>query len=186
MRAPRRRFKPLLYLAAFGVLWAVYFIVSESSASLHQDMTEAYVWGREFRLGYNQHPPFWAWICGLWFLALPRWQSLFFVLSALNATIGLWGAWRAIGRFASGDARVAATAMLVLTPLYTFFALKYNANSIFLSLWPWTIYFYDRALTRRRVGDALALGVLVAGMPAVQIFRTCFRCHAVCSRVHPP
>ena len=162
MRALRRRFKPLLYLAAFGLVWAGYFIVSESSASLHQDMTEAYVWGREFRLGYNQHPPFWAWICGLWFAVLPRWQSLFLALSALNATIGLWGAWRVIGRFAAGETRIAATSLLVLSPFYTFFAFKYNANSIFLSLWPWTIYFYDRAVAQRRIGDALALGALVA------------------------
>ena len=159
---------------AFGLVWADYFAISQLSAALHQDMTEAYVWGQEFRLGYNQHPPFWAWICGVWFLVWPRSDWAFAALSALNATIGLWGAWRAIGRFAKGDARTAATAMLVLTPLYTFFAFKYNANSIFLSLWPWTLYFFDRAAERRRLGDSVALGALIAACLMSKYFALIF------------
>jgi len=147
---------------AFGLVWTGYFAISQISGSLHQDMTEAYVWGREFRLGYNQHPPFWAWICGAWFEIFPRTGWAFAALSGLNLAIGLWGAWRAIGRFVRDDRRAAATAMLALTPLYTFFAFKYNANSIFLSLWPWTLYVFDRAVARRRPGESLALGALIA------------------------
>ena len=54
-------------LAAFVTIWTLYFAISEAPSSIHNDMAEAYVWGQEFQLGYNQHPPFWAWICGLWF-----------------------------------------------------------------------------------------------------------------------
>jgi 4-amino-4-deoxy-L-arabinose transferase-like glycosyltransferase len=161
-------------IVAFGLIWAGYFTVSQLSASLHQDMTEAYVWGQEFRLGYNQHPPFWAWICGAWFEVFPRTNWAFALLSALNATLGLWGAWRAIGRFVADEKRAAATAMLVLTPLYTFFAFKYNANSIFVSLWPWTLYFFDRAAARRRFGDSLALGGLIAACLLSKYFALIF------------
>ena len=55
---------------AFVAVWSVYFAIAESQASIHHDMAEAYAWGQEFQLGYNQHPPFWAWVCGAWFLAL--------------------------------------------------------------------------------------------------------------------
>jgi 4-amino-4-deoxy-L-arabinose transferase-like glycosyltransferase len=149
-------------IIAFGIVWAGYFAMSQISGSLHQDMTEAYVWGQEFRLGYHQHPPFWAWICGAWFAVWPRTGWAFALLSALNATIGLWGAWLAIGRFAVGDRRWAAAAMLALTPFYSFFAFKYNANSIFVSLWPWTLYVFDRSVTQRRLRESLALGALIA------------------------
>src|SRR6201746_1165575 len=131
---------------AFVAVWSVYFAISESQASIHNDMAEAYAWGREFQLGYNQHPPFWAWICGAWFSVFPRAGWAFAILSSLNAGIGLVGAWLLTGRFPRGEKRVAATALLLLTPFYTFLSYKYNANSIFLSIWPWTAFFFLRAI----------------------------------------
>ena len=82
MIAARRERNAALLLIAFGALWAVRCIVAEGPASLHQDMLEAYVWGQEFQLGYNQHPPFWAWMCGLWFAVFPRVDASFAVFSA--------------------------------------------------------------------------------------------------------
>jgi 4-amino-4-deoxy-L-arabinose transferase-like glycosyltransferase len=146
---------------AFVAVWSAYFAISEVATAIHNDMAEAYVWGQEFQLGYNQHPPFFAWIAGLWFLVLPRAGWAFAILSMVNAGIGLVGAWRLIGRFAGGATRTAATALLLLTPFYTFLAYKYNANSIFLSLWPWTLYFFVRSLDERKLGDAALFGLFV-------------------------
>ena len=146
---------------AFVLVWSGYFAMSETATAIHNDMAEAYVWGREFQLGYNQHPPFWAWLCGLWFLVFPRAGWAFGLLSTVNAAIGLLGAWALIARFAGGATRIAATALLILTPFYTFLAYKYNANSIFLSLWPWTLYFFVRSIDERRLRDALLFGLLM-------------------------
>jgi 4-amino-4-deoxy-L-arabinose transferase-like glycosyltransferase len=142
----------------FVAVSSVYFAIAESQASIHNDMAEAYAWGREFQLGYHQHPPFWAWICGAWFLVFPRAGWAFAILSSLNAAIGLLGSWKLIGCFAEGDKRVAATALLLLTPFYTFLSYKYNANSIFLSIWPWTMYFFVRAIDGGGLGDAVLFG----------------------------
>jgi len=150
-----------LLFVAFVAIWSVYFAITESQASIHNDMAEAYVWGREFQFGYNQHPPFWAWICGAWFFVFPRAGWAFAILSSLNAAIGLWGSWMLIGRFADGDKRIAATALLLLTPFYTFLSYKYNANSIFLSLWPWTLFFFLRAIDEGGIRDAIAFGLLM-------------------------
>jgi 4-amino-4-deoxy-L-arabinose transferase-like glycosyltransferase len=149
------------FLAAFAAIWALYFTITEAPVAIKHDMTEAYAWGHEFQLGYNQHPPFWAWICGLWFSLFPRTRWAFALLSSLNAGIGLWGAWMAIGDFAGGRKRIAAWALLLLTPLYTFYAYRYDANTIFLSIWPWTLHFFMSSLQSRRIGDAIAFGVLV-------------------------
>jgi 4-amino-4-deoxy-L-arabinose transferase-like glycosyltransferase len=148
----------LVLLGVFAALWALYFTIAEAPVAIKHDMAEAYAWGREFQLGYNQHPPFWAWVCGLWFSLFPRAQWAFALLSSVNAGIGLWGAWALIGDFAQGPKRVAAWALLLLTPLYTFYAYKYDANTIFLSIWPWTLHCFMRSLHRRRVGDAVAFG----------------------------
>jgi len=148
-------------LASFAAIWALYFTITEAPVAIKHDMTEAYAWGHEFQLGYNQHPPFWAWICGLWFSVFPRTNWAFALLSSLNAGIGLWGAWMAIGNFVEGRKRIAAWALLLLTPLYTFYAYRYDANTIFLSIWPWTLHYFMTSLKSRRIGDAVAFGVFV-------------------------
>jgi 4-amino-4-deoxy-L-arabinose transferase-like glycosyltransferase len=146
---------------AFVIIWALYFTITEAPVAIKHDMAEAYAWGQEFQLGYTQHPPFWAWICGLWFLLLPRTGWAFALLSSLNAAIGLCGAWMLIGDFAAGRKRMAAWVLLLLTPLYTFYAYKYDANIIFLSLWPWTQHYFVRSVRRRASGDAVMFGLLI-------------------------
>ena len=76
-------------LTGFVVIWTLYGSLAGAGLSLHGDVAEAYVWGREFRLGYNQHPPFWAWIAGLWFLVFPNRNWSFDLLAVVNSAIGL-------------------------------------------------------------------------------------------------
>ncbi len=151
----------LMLLGTFAAIWGLYFAVAEAPVAIKHDMAEAYAWGQEFQLGYNQHPPLWAWICGLWFFLFPRTQWAFALLSSVNAGIGLWGAWVLIGDFVEGRKRMAAWALLLLTPMYTFYAYKYDANTIFLSIWPWTLHTFMKSVQRRRVGDAVAFGACV-------------------------
>src|SRR5581483_5751244 len=173
-------------LALFVIAWTLYAVISASPAAIHNDMAEAYVWGREFQFGYEKHPPFWAWIAGLWFEVFPCADWAFALLAVLNAGLGLFGSWVLIGDFAEGDRRLAATALLLLTPFYTFLALKYNANSIFLSLWPWTMHFFVRSIDDRRLADAVLFGLFI-GMAllskyfALILAATCF----VAALVHP-
>ena len=156
----------LIALLAFVGVWTAYFTITELGQSVHHDMAEAYAWGREFQPGYSKHPPFWAWICGLWFSVVPRANWSFALLSVLNSGLGLLGAWALIGRFAEGDKRVSATLLLLLTPFYTFLCNKYNANAIFLSVWPWMAYFFVRAFEARRPLDSVILG-MVMGIAAL-------------------
>ncbi len=148
-------------LAVFVALWFAYEAIPGTAKALHNDMTEAYVWGREFQLGYNQHPPFWAWVAGLWFMVFPRTNWPFILLALLNSAVGLAGAWRLVGLFAGGWTRRAAVLLLLCTPFYTFKSYNFNANSIFLSLWPWTCYFFLRSMDTRRRGAAVLFGAMV-------------------------
>jgi 4-amino-4-deoxy-L-arabinose transferase-like glycosyltransferase len=169
----------LMLLAGFVAIWTAYLTITEAPGAIKHDMAEAYAWGQEFQLGYNQHPPFWAWICGLWFSVFPRTGWAFALLSSLNAGIGLWGAWMLIGDFADGRKRMAAWMLLLLTPLYTFYAYKYNANTIFLSIWPWTLHYFIKSVRSRELGGAIGFG-LCAGLAlmskyyAVILIATCF------------
>ena len=150
-----------LCLAGFTVLCAAALAIGNAPVPILHDMSEPYAWGRQFQLGYNQHPPFWAWICGAWFAVMPRALWSFAALDAVNAAIGLAGAWALIGDFARGPRRVAAFCLLLLTPIYTLGAYKYDANTIFLSVWPWTTHAFLVALRTRRLAPSLAFGALV-------------------------
>jgi hypothetical protein len=148
--------------ALFVIAWTLYGTIAGAGKALHGDVAEAYAWGREFRLGYNQHPPLWAWVAGAWFLIFPHQDWAFQLLAMINAALGLLGCWYLIGLFADGWKRLAGFALLPLVPFHTFLAFKYNANTAFLSLWPWTLYAFVRTIDRRRPGDAVLFGVLAA------------------------
>ena len=128
-------------------------------SAIHEDMAEAYVWGSHFEWGYYKHPPLWAWIAGAWFQVLPRTGWAFALLCGANVAIGLCGCWALIGRFASGDRRLAAFLLLLLTPFYAFNAFTFNANSIFISLWPWTAWAFVRAMDEPGAATAIVFGL---------------------------
>jgi len=156
---------PRLLLALIGAVALVYAAVSALSTgtgAIHEDMAEAYVWGSHFELGYYKHPPLWAWMAGGWFEVFPRTAWSFALLCAANVVAGLWGAWMLIGRFAHGDRRLAALVLLLVTPFYGFQAYVFNANAIFISLWPWTAYAFVRAMDERRVAPSLIFGAMAA------------------------
>ena len=174
------------FFLAFVLIWWAYGTIADAGKALDGDVIEAYVWGREFRLGYNQHPPLWAWICGAWFELFPARSWAFHLLAVVNSGVGLLGCWRLIGLFATGWTRLASFALLLLTPFYTFLCYKYNANSIFLSIWPWTLYFFVASLTTRRRADAIWFSVLLAAAMlskyyAITLALTCL----AASMVHP-
>ena len=55
-------------------------------------------------------------------------------------------------------------ALLLLTPCYSILAFKYNANIIFISLWPLTIYALMRALETRALGASVIFGLCIGLM----------------------
>src|SRR5215510_4158897 len=90
-----------------------------------------------------------AWMAGAWFDVMPRTHWSFYLLSVANAAIGLGGVWMLAGLLLRQRERTAALIFLMLTPAYTVWALKFNANSVLLSSWPWTTYFFLVSLQKR-------------------------------------
>ncbi|MGE5486183.1 MAG: glycosyltransferase family 39 protein, partial [Methanosarcina sp.] len=162
--ASREKVVLVASLFVFFLAWTCSWAILEADRSLHFDVLEAYAWGREFQLGYDKHGPFWSWVAGAWFSLFPNTNTCFVLLEASNATLGLLGAWRLNGLFVTGRMRDAAVLLLLVTPFYTFQAYKYNANTIFISLWPWTLFFFVRSLDKGRKWDAALFGVFAAAL----------------------
>lgn len=143
----------------YALVWSTFASLS-TFRSLHGDSLEAYSWGREFVFGYYKHPPFWSWVAGAWFSVMPRSNFSFLLLSELNGALGLAGAWALIGRFGNRRLQMLGVLLLMLTPFYQFNAQRFNANTILLSLWPWTLYFFVRSVETRMVRHAAICGLL--------------------------
>ncbi len=125
-------------------------------------MIENYVWGIEWQAGYSKHPPLFAWITAAWFRVFPHTDIAYFALSALNSMTGLLGIVALAGRFLPRRLAVIAGLAMAVSPLYSNLAIKFNANSVLLSVWPWTAYFFVRFMQTRSWRDAIALGALAA------------------------
>ncbi len=152
---------PLLFLAAYTLVWTVFSVFSDPGG-LHHDMTEAYAWGREFQLGYYKHPPFWAWLAGLWFEVFPRENWAFYLLATLCTGIGVLGVWALAGLFAREPFPAASALLILLIPFYSLQGHKFNANLILVPLWPWTVYFFVRSIEKLQLKDAILFGAFAA------------------------
>lgn len=124
-------------------------------------MTEAYAWGQSPQLGYYKHPPLYAWVAGAWFKLLPRTDWAFYLLSQVNAAVGLAGVWSLSGRMLEPKARLAAI-LLLLAPFHNIMAINFNANSALLSLWPWTAFAFFRAMETGKARHGALFGVLAS------------------------
>ncbi|MBR0843297.1 glycosyltransferase family 39 protein [Bradyrhizobium liaoningense] len=154
---------PLVLVVALHVcVWWAVALLLHAPSDIHNDMAEAFSWGRELQWGYYKHPPFWAWIARAWFSIFPATDWAFYLLSVVNSAVGLIGVWAIAGRYVTGARRLAAVVLLELVPFYHLLAFTYNANSIALSVWPWAIYAFIVSFETRRLVPAASFGALAA------------------------
>lgn len=152
----------MLFLLGHVAVWTLYAWLSHNNLSSSADLNEAYAWGREFQWGYHKHPPLSAWIAAAWFAFIPRSDWAYFLLSALVVAVGYAGIWAAIGQFEKGSRRLAAVMALEFSPIYGFLAIRYNANSVLLLVWPWATWAFLRTVRDPSIFNGLLLGFALA------------------------
>ena len=176
-----------IILATFVILWSGYEILAHGAGDVHNDMAEAYAWGQELQGGYFKHPPFWAWLTYAWFRVFPVEDWSAYVFTALNSALGIAFTVRCNAYFVA-DKRLARLAawLLILVPAYTFLAMKMNANTIHLSVWPAIAWVFLAMMKRQSAPLGLLLGLLAAcavlSKYNAALFLTCVLAAAV---VHP-
>ena len=152
----------LALIAVFVVVWTVYPTLNRINLDPYGDMLENYAWGIGWQWGYFKHPPFFAWTTAAWFSLFPRADWAYYLLSSLNAALGVFLSWRIAIRFLDPWRSFLAAALFFFLPPTTFLATKYNANAALLPLWPLIVLFYLRFLENRKLADAIILGIAAA------------------------
>src|SRR5262249_53990612 len=129
---------------------------------------QAWSWGT-FR-----HPPLFAWIVGAWFKLFPTRVWLYYVLSYLNAGAGVLGiVWLArlwlpdgVSAARRGGFLTSAGLFAMLSLSYSNLAAKFNADTVLLSLWPWTAHAFFASVRERDVRRRWLFTMLLAVLAA--------------------
>jgi hypothetical protein len=153
------RFWPLLFIAN-ALVWTLASWLYRANLDWAGDMLENYTWGIEWQAGYYKHPPLFAWLTAAWFSVFPRTDLAYFALSSCNAAVGLFGIVALARRFLPAPLAVVAGLAMAVSPVYGSLAIKFNANTVLLSCWPWAAYFFVRYMQTASRGSAAALGAL--------------------------
>lgn len=146
-------------------VWVVAHGIADSNLDSYADMLENYAWGQDLAWGSAKHPPLFAWITGLWFAVLPTRDWAYHLLSYLNVAIGLLGVYRLAIAMDRKDLALPAVILLSMAFPYSTLAVKFNANAILLSLWPWVGLAWVQSIQttgRKTWLWAMALGALSA------------------------
>lgn len=159
---------------AYVATWVLISWLSVPALDSYGDMVENYAWSQSLAWGTFRHPPLFAWLVGAWFEVFPTRVWAYYLLSYLNAGVGVWGIVRLARLWLPGDISAARRNVFVMTVLlfaalslpYSNLAAKFNADTVLLSLWPWTAYVFFAAIgavePRRQLLFALSLGVMAA------------------------
>lgn len=145
------------------LLWALAQWLARGNLDGYHDMLENYAWAQAWEWGTHKHPPFFAWVVGVWFAIFPQTDLFYHLLSYANVAVGLWGVWHLGVRLGLRNIAPVAVLLLMWCLPYTTLAAKFNANSQLLSLWPWTAALLLASWQERGwrgLAYSVALGVL--------------------------
>jgi Dolichyl-phosphate-mannose-protein mannosyltransferase len=147
------------------LVWVLAHGIADTNLDSYADMLENYAWGQDWSWGSAKHPPLFAWITGAWFAVFPTLDTAYHLLSYLNVAIGLLGVYRLAQAIDRDDFALPAVVLLSMAFPYSTLAVKFNANAILLSVWPWAAVAWAHSVQktgRQGLLWSMALGVLAA------------------------
>jgi 4-amino-4-deoxy-L-arabinose transferase-like glycosyltransferase len=152
----------LILLGFYVMVWTMYQIISHASVDLHADHLEVFTWGKHLAAGNPKHPPLGALMSAAWFSLLPATDWAFYLLGIVNSAIALFAIDCIARRYLSGDKRLLALLLILLTPFYQFSAGRFGSNNTLLSTWPIATYCFLRAFETRSASWSAAAGLAAA------------------------
>lgn len=158
----------MIYLVLFGFIllhilcWSFGSDLSHTILDSKADMVENYAWGKELQFGYYKHPPFFAWVSYGWLRIFGINNLAYFFLSEINIAIGMVFIFLIARQFIDEKKAILAVLLLEFIPFYNALGIKFNANSILLSLYPISVFFFVSAIKTNKLQSWLLFGLASA------------------------
>ena len=147
-----------LVMVVFTLLWTGSAFVAHTAPPL--DVLEGLIWGNEWLLGTDKHPPLPAWLIEV-FWQIGGMAGVYF-LASLALGLGLWFVFL-LGRRLLGAERAALGAALLLGLIYFLWPVpEFNHNMAQMPLWAAVIFLFHLCLIEQRIHFWLLLGLAAA------------------------
>ncbi|MDX1901716.1 MAG: glycosyltransferase family 39 protein [Gammaproteobacteria bacterium] len=148
------------FLLAHVLVWTL--LPALLRFTLPLDAMEGATWGHQLQWGYDKNPFLNAWLTRLALLfGSSGWATYLF--SQISVALCFWAVWRLALKFFTPIAALIGVMMLEGLQYYNFHAIDFNDNTLELSLWALTIYYFYQALTDKKYFDWICVG-LFAGL----------------------
>jgi len=147
----------LIYIAVFALIPIL------TRNVIPFDMVENLYWGKEWQLGYEKHPPLFAWISQAFFkLSFSIPESLY-VLTQLNLLLGLFFIFKISQLIYNDRTKSYASVFIFMSSAAAILGNeKFNATTILFSLLPAAFYYFLKMMKFGRKRDAVLLGIFAA------------------------
>src|SRR5262245_51013731 len=83
--------RPRTIVVVYLATWSAISWLTLPALDSYGDMVENYAWSQTWAWGTFRHPPLFAWIVGAWFSVFPSQPWAYYLLSYLNAGVGIIG-----------------------------------------------------------------------------------------------
>ncbi len=152
--------KSYIILATFFLLHLFCWVLGAdlSHTQLRYDMAENYAWGQEMQLGYYKHPPLFAWVSYIWLSIFGTTHFAYFLLSQATVVVAMVFIFLLSRKFISENKAIFAVLFLELIIFYNLKAIRFNANTILIPLFPAISFFFVKSLQENRAKDWLLFG----------------------------
>lgn len=141
--------------------------------NLPLDSIEGSIWGHQLQLGYDKNPFLNGWLTAFaTYLGGPS-GWMVYLFSQLSVVICFWATWQLAKEMLPPIYALISVMMLELVQYYNFHAIDFNDNTLELSLWALTIYFFHQALCKAKTRDWVLVGIF-AGLGMMTKYYTAF------------
>jgi 4-amino-4-deoxy-L-arabinose transferase-like glycosyltransferase len=154
-----------VFLCVHLILWTLVPILVRNNLPL--DSIEGSIWGHQLEWGYDKNPFLNGWLTALaaYLGGQSGWMIYFF--SQISVVVCFWAVWKLAKNMLPPAYALIAVMLLEGVQYYNFHAIDFNDNTLELSLWALTIYFFYQALCTKSKSAWLLTGLFAAfGMMA--------------------
>ncbi|TAK73669.1 MAG: glycosyltransferase family 39 protein [Gammaproteobacteria bacterium] len=184
-----------IFILVHLIAWT--FVPAFVRYNLPMDSIEGAMWGHQLEWGYDKNPFLNGWLSALAVYFSPQSGWVMYLFSQLSVAACFWAVFRLANQMLSPVYALISVMLLEGMQYYNFHAIDFNDNTLELSLWALTIYFFYQALrTTTRwpwvlTGLFAGLGVMAkyytfALLAAMFLFLVCYPANRKMLRTLPP
>lgn len=147
-----------LFLFVHLIVWSVLPMLRPN---VPLDSLEAILWGHEWTMGFDKHPPLSGWMAEIFYWLIPSDFSMY-LLSQISIIFGMIFIYKLARKFLTSQQSLLSVFLLEGCLYYTYFSPEFNVNILMLGLFPATVYYFYNAVFDDSKSGSFLFGLFAA------------------------